>query len=128
MLDLFMNYRFCITQTFHEFFGWKKKVHKTFLFFLKRKHLPKTWFRPRSDGRWIGPKSSTDLRRRELLRGSSQREGASSASVVSCVSIFVIVLKYTKRDFEKKATKNVDFSLWGKMRVVTSVNCSFSEF
>ena len=63
----------------------------------------------RSDGSSLGQKRSADCWERNLLRGSSQREGASSASVVSWVSNFVIVLKYTKGDFQgtAKISKNV---------------------
>ena len=47
--------------------------------------------------------------RRILLRGSSHPEGTSSASVVSFVKYFVIVLKFTRRFF-KEMPKSCIFS------------------
>ena len=60
---------------------------------------------PRSDGRWYGQKCSANLWRRELLRGSSQREGASSALVVSCVSNILLLFWNTPQEIFKKSHK-----------------------
>ena len=58
---------------------------------------------------WIGRNISSNLMRRILLRGSSHPEGTSSASVVSFVKYFVIVLKFTRRFF-KEMPKSCIFS------------------
>ena len=78
------------------------------------------YIHPRSDGSWYGPKSPAKWEERRLLRGSSQQEGASSALVVSYVSIFCYCFKIHQEGFSKNA-KNVDFSLWGKRK------CDFQQ-
>ena len=115
----FLTIKWVHNYTYFIFCKWFLLCGHNIVQLCKQYYIPQQDQWSRSDGSWLGQKCSADLRRSKLLRGSSQREGASSALVVNCVPNFCYCFEIHQRRFWKNS-QNLDFNLWGKMRFLPS--------